>query len=154
MKNTIAAGHTSVIGLWNAAAEQISDWISHNILALAARAAVAAIFLFSARTKVDGLLTIKDTTFTLFAEDYKVPLLPPEFAAYMATYAEHLFPLLLIIGLGTRLSALALLGMTAVIQIFVYPDAWPTHLTWAVPMLYLIGRGGGALALDERLGIK
>ena len=67
MKNTIAAGHTSVIGLWNAAAEQISDWISHNILALAARAAVAAIFLFSARTKVDGLLTIKDTTFTLFA---------------------------------------------------------------------------------------
>lgn len=154
MKNTIAAGHPGLISLWNAAAGHISEWISHNILSLAARAAVAAIFLFSARTKVDGLLTIKDTTFTLFAEDYKVPLLPPEFAAYMATYAEHLFPMLLILGLCTRLSALALLGMTAVIQIFVYPDAWPTHLTWAVPMLYLIGRGGGALSLDERLGIK
>lgn len=157
MKSTIATGNTGYagpLGLWNVLAEKINDWIGHNILAIASRAAVAAIFLFSARTKVDGLLTIKDTTFTLFAEDYKVPLLPPEFAAYMATYAEHLFPLLLIVGLCTRLSALALLGMTAVIQIFVYPDAWPTHLTWAVPMLYLIGRGGGTLALDYRLGIK
>lgn len=157
MKSTIATentGYAGPVGLWNVFAEKINDWISHNILAIASRAAVAAIFLFSARTKVDGLLTIKDTTFTLFAEDYKVPLLPPELAAHMATYAEHLFPLLLILGLCTRLSALALLGMTAVIQIFVYPDAWPTHLIWAVPMLYLISRGGGTLALDYRLGIK
>jgi putative oxidoreductase len=157
MKSTIASDSyesTGPVGYWNVIAGQITDWISHNILAIASRAAVAAIFLFSARTKVDGLLTIKDTTFTLFAEDYKVPLLPPELAAYMATYAEHLFPMLLILGLCTRLSALALLGMTAVIQIFVYPDAWPTHLIWAVPMLYLIGRGSGTLALDYRLGIK
>jgi putative oxidoreductase len=157
MKRTIASDSyesTGPVRYWNVIAGQITDWISHNILAIASRAAVAAIFLFSARTKVDGLLTIKDTTFTLFAEDYKVPLLPPELAAYMATYAEHLFPMLLILGLCTRLSALALLGMTAVIQIFVYPDAWPTHLIWAVPMLYLIGRGGGTLALDYRLGIK
>lgn len=144
----------SLIGLWNRIATALDGWIGHNLIALSSRIAIAAIFLYSARTKVDGLLTIKDSTFTLFAEEYKVPLLPPEFAAHMATYAEHLFPLLLIIGLGTRLSALSLLGMTAVIQIFVYPDAWPTHLTWAVPMLYLIGRGGGSLAFDARLGIK
>ena len=157
MKSKIAAhntDYTGPIGLWNVVTGQISDRVSHNILAIASRAAVAAIFLFSARTKVDGLLTLKDTTFTLFAEDYKVPLLPPELAAYMATYAEHLFPMLLILGFCTRLSALALLGMTAVIQIFVYPGAWPTHLIWAVPMLYLIGRGGGTLALDYRLGVK
>lgn len=145
---------TGPIGLWNRIAALLDGWIGHNLIAFASRAAIAAIFLYSARTKVDDLLTIKDSTFTLFAEEYRVPLLPPEFAAHMATYAEHLFPLLLIIGLGTRLSALSLLGMTAVIQIFVYPDAWPTHLTWAVPMLYLIGRGGGSLALDTRLGIK
>lgn len=145
---------TGIIGQWNRIAGQLDSWISHNLIALASRIAVAAIFFYSARTKVDGLLTIKDTTFVLFEEDYKVPLLPPEFAAHMATYAEHLFPILLVFGLCTRLSAAALLGMTAVIQIFVYPDAWPTHLTWAVPMLYLIGRGGGTWTIDYRLGIK
>lgn len=145
---------TGIIGKWNRGAEKLQEYISHNLIALAARIAVAAIFFLSARTKVDGLLSIKDTTFLLFEEEYKLPLLPPEFAAHMATYAEHLFPLLLVLGLFTRLSALALLGMTATIQIFVYPDAWPTHLTWAVPMLYLIGRGGGAWTADHRLGIK
>ncbi|MDP1538044.1 MAG: DoxX family protein [Burkholderiales bacterium] len=151
MTNAPAAG---ALGLWNRTADQLNDWISHHLIALVARIAVAAIFFLSARTKVDGLLTIKDTTFLLFAEEYKLPLLPPEFAAHMATYAEHLFPVLLVLGLCTRLSALALLVMTATIQIFVYPDAWPTHLTWAVPMLYLIGRGGGCVSLDSRLGIK
>lgn len=153
--NTLTDGPaTGILGLWNRTADQVGACISHNLIALASRIAVAAIFFYSARTKVDGLLTLKDTTFLLFEEEYKVPLLPPEFAAYMATYAEHLFPILLVLGLFTRLSALALLGMTAVIQVFVYPDAWPTHLTWAVPMLYLIGRGGGAWTIDQRLGIK
>lgn len=151
MTDTPAAG---IRGMWNRIADQLTACISHNLIALTARIAVAAIFFYSARTKVDGLLTIKDTTFLLFEEEYKLPLLPPEFAAHMATYAEHLFPILLVLGLFTRLSALALLGMTATIQIFVYPDAWPTHLTWAVPMLYLIGRGGGPWAVDHRLGIK
>ncbi len=148
------ASATGIIGRWNRIADQLGAHISHNLIALASRIAIAAIFFYSARTKVDGLLTIKDTTFLLFEEDYKLPLLPPEFAAHMATYAEHLFPILLVLGLLTRLSAAALLGMTATIQIFVYPDAWPTHLTWAVPMLYLIGRGGGSLTLDHSLGIK
>jgi putative oxidoreductase len=158
MMNTAStAQHTHAsgpIGLWNRIAGVAEAWIGHNLIALSSRIAIAAIFLYSARTKVDGLLTIKDSTFTLFAEEYKVPLLPPELAAHMATYAEHLFPILLVLGLLTRLSALSLLGMTAVIQIFVYPDAWPTHLTWAVPMLYLIGRGGGSLSVDRCLGIK
>ncbi len=145
---------TGIIGLWNRIADQLGAYIGHNLIALSSRIAVAAIFFYSARTKVDGVLSIRDTTFLLFEEDYKVPLLPPEFAAYMATYAEHLFPILLVLGLLTRLSAVALLSMTAVIQFFVYPDAWPTHLTWAVPMLYLIGRGGGNWTMDQRLGIK
>jgi putative oxidoreductase len=72
----------------------------------------------------------------------------------MATYAEHLFPLLLILGLLSRLSALALLGMTTVIEVFVYPDAWATHLTWAGLLLIIIAKGAGRLSLDHRLGIK
>ncbi len=116
--------------------------------------AVAAIFFLSGRTKVDGLLTVNESAYMLFREDYKVPLLPPELAAHMATYAEHLFPILLVLGLFTRLSALALLGMTAVIQIFVYPDAWPTHLSWAALMLYLVARGAGAVSLDHAIALK
>ena len=141
-------------GAWNRIADRLTAWVSHGLLALAARVAVGAIFLLSGRTKVDGFLTVNDTAYTLFREDYKVPLLPPEFAAHMATYAEHLFPILLVLGLFTRLSAFALLGMTAVIQIFVYPGAWPTHLSWAALMLYLIGRGAGPVSLDRAIGLK
>lgn len=141
-------------GAWNRIADLLTSFVSHGLLALAARLAVGAIFFLSGRTKVEGFLTVSDSAYTLFREDYKVPLLPPEFAAHMATYAEHLFPVLLVLGLCTRLSALALLGMTAVIQIFVYPDAWPTHLSWAALMLYLIGRGAGPLSLDRALGVK
>jgi putative oxidoreductase len=132
----------------------VTSLVGHGLLALAARVAVASIFFFSARTKVEGLLTVSDSAYTLFREEYKVPLLPPELAAHLATYAEHLFPILLVLGLVTRLSALALLSMTAVIQIFVYPDAWPTHLSWAALMLYLVGRGAGPVSLDHALGLK
>ncbi len=141
-------------GVWNRIADLLTGLVGHWLLALAARVAVAAIFFLSGRTKVDGLLTVNDSAYTLFREDYKVPLLPPELAAHMATYAEHLFPILLVLGLFTRLSALALLGMTAVIQIFVYPGAWPTHLSWAALMLYLAGRGAGPVSLDHLAGLK
>lgn len=141
-------------GAWNRIADLLTRLTPHGLLALAARVAVGAIFFLSGRTKVDGLLTVSDSAYTLFREEYKVPLLPPEFAAHMATYAEHLLPVLLVLGLFTRLSALALLGMTAVIQIFVYPDAWPTHLSWAALMLYLIGRGAGPVSVDRAFGIK
>lgn len=146
--------HGGLRGAWNRCADIAEQLISHNVLALTARIAVAVIFFLSARTKVDGLLSIKDSTYYLFSEEYRLPLLTPEFAAQMATYAEHLFPILLVLGFLTRLSALALLGMTAVIQIFVYPDAWPTHLSWAALMLYLIGRGAGAWSMDHFMGIK
>ncbi len=141
-------------GAWNRIADLLTSLISHGLLALAARVAVGAIFFLSGRTKVDGFLTVNDSAYTLFLEEYKVPLLPPEFAAHMATYAEHLLPVLLVLGLFTRLSALALLGMTVVIQIFVYPDAWPTHLSWAALMLYLIGRGAGPVSVDRAFGVK
>ncbi len=151
---TADASAAGLRGAWNRVVDLLTSFVSHGLLALAARVAVAAIFFLSGRTKVDGLLTVNDSAYTLFREDYKVPLLPPELAAHLATYAEHLFPILLVLGLFTRLSALALLGMTAVIQIFVYPGAWPTHLSWAALMLYLIGRGAGPASLDHVFGIK
>ncbi|MFO1191191.1 MAG: DoxX family protein [Rhodoferax sp.] len=123
----------------------------HDLLALVNRIAVAAIFFQSGRTKVEGLLTLTPGAIELFRTEYRLPLVPPELAAPAAAYAEHLFPLLLVLGLGTRFAALALLGMTLVIQVFVYPDAWPTHLSWAGLLLYLVGRGGGRLALDRRI---
>ena len=116
--------------------------------------AVAGIFWLSARTKVEGWFTVSDSAYALFREEYRLPLLPPALAAQMATVAEHVFPLLLVLGLFTRLSALALLGMTLVIQVLVYPDAWPTHLSWAGLMLYLVGRGAGHVSLDRVLGIR
>jgi putative oxidoreductase len=154
--NTTApeASHGELRGSWNRIAGGLDTLVPHWLLALAARVAIAAIFFLSGRTKVEGLLTVSDTAYTLFREDYKVPLLPPELAAHLATYAEHLFPVLLVLGLFTRFSALALLGMTAVIQLFVYPDAWPTHLSWAALMLYLIGRGAGRVSIDHTLGLK
>ncbi|MFN3440000.1 MAG: DoxX family protein [Acidovorax sp.] len=126
----------------------------HSLLALVNRIAIAGIFWLSARTKVEGWFTVSDSAYALFREEYKLPLLPPELAAQMATVAEHVFPILLVLGLFTRLSALALLGMTLVIQVFVYPDAWPTHLSWAGLMLYLAGRGAGNVSLDRALGIR
>lgn len=154
--NTMTTPDTAggLCGTWNALAAKLETRISHDLLALSTRVAVAAIFFLSGRTKVEGLLTVKDGTYALFAEEYRLPLLPPELAAHLATYAEHLFPILLVLGLATRLSALALLGMTAVIQVFVYPDAWPTHLSWAALLLYLAGRGAGQWSCDQRLGIK
>jgi putative oxidoreductase len=149
---TATAG--GIRGFLNRFADTLASLISHTSLALVDRIAIAALFFLSGRTKVDGFLTVNDSALYLFQEEYKVPLLPPEIAAHMATYAEHLFPLLLILGLFTRLSALALLGMTAVIQIFVYPDAWPTHLSWAGLLLYLVAYGAGKASLDRMLGIK
>jgi putative oxidoreductase len=145
---------TSMRDRWNGGADLLTRLVPDDLLALASRVAIAAIFWQSGRTKVDGLLTLNDSAYELFRSEYRLPLLPPELAAHLAAYAEHLFPLLLVLGLFTRLSALALLGMTLVIQVFVYPDAWPTHLSWAALLLYLAGRGGGRLALDRRLRIR
>lgn len=138
-----------VINLYRDAASLAGRVLPETLLLLVSRFGAAAIFWFSGRTKVEGTLTITDTTYELFRSEYALPLIDPEIAAHAATYSEHFFPILLVLGLATRPAALALLGMTATIQIFVYPDAWPTHLSWAGLLLPLIARGGGALSLDR-----
>jgi len=129
------------------------DRLPGSILLLVARFGVAAVFFMSGRTKVDGLLHITDSTYSLFETDYKIPLIPPHIAAHLAAYQEHLFPILLVLGLFNRVAALGLLGMTIVIEVFVYPDAWPTHLSWAGLLLPIIFRGGGKFSLDYLLGL-
>jgi len=131
--------------------ERIAAAVPEWPLALLLRVGVAAPFFLSGRTKVDGLLTLSPSTQYLFAEEYRVPLLPPETAALLATYAEHLLPVLLVFGFATRPAALGLLAMTLVIQLFVVPGGWPTHLLWAGPLIYLIARGPGAASLDRLL---
>ncbi len=120
-----------------------------SLLLLVQRLGIAAIFFLSGRTKVDGIFTMTDSTFFLFQTEYALPFIPPVPAAYMAATAEHIFPILLVLGLFTRGGALALLGMTLVIQLFVYPDAWATHLSWAGLLLPLIALGGGRFSLDH-----
>lgn len=136
---------------WNRLADGLQRLLGDSFLCLVARLGIAAIFFLSGRTKVEGILTITPSTYELFRTEYMLPLVPPHIAAHLATYAEHVFPLLLVLGLFTRLSAFALLGMTTVIEVFVYPDAWPTHLSWAGLLLLLIGRGAGAWSLDRLL---
>jgi putative oxidoreductase len=153
MNLTIATQACSLRARWNQLAARLNDMINTSLLALLARFGIAAVFFYSGRTKVDGWLTVNDSAINLFREEYSLPLISPELGAHLAAYAEHLFPLLLVLGLCTRLSALALLGMTAVIQLLVYPSAWPTHLGWAALLLLLISQGGGKLSLDRALGI-
>jgi putative oxidoreductase len=122
--------------------------VPYWLLAIPLRLAVAMIFWNSAMTKLANW----DTALSLFAEEYKVPLLPPELAAYVAVSIELTAPVLLVLGLLTRATSLVLLGMTAVIEIFVYPQAWPTHLQWAAMLLVLLCRGPGKLSLDTLIG--
>ena len=90
-----------------------------------------------------------NTALALFADEYKLPVLPPQLAAYMAVTIELVMPVLLVLGLLTRPAALVLLGMTAVIEIFVYPQAWPTHLQWTAILLVLLCRGAGRFSMDD-----
>jgi len=121
---------------------------------LICRLAIAGVFWRSGETKVHDFFVINDSTYDLFRDEYKVPLLPPEIAAVAATISEHLFSALLVIGLASRLSAGALLGMTTVIEIFVYPDSWPDHLMWASAMIYVILRGPGLVSVDHLIRKK
>ncbi len=138
--------------------------IPQGLIAFIGRFSIAAVFWRSGQTKIQGFVMdilegqfqfgwphLSDSALTLFREEYRVPLISPEVAAPMAALGEHLFSALLLLGLATRFSALALLGMTLVIQLFVYPGAYPTHGTWAAVLLYLIASGPGKLSLDHWL---
>ena len=140
----------------------IMEKIPHSLIAFIARFSIAAVFWKSGQTKVEGLAIdlidgtlqlgwphLADSTIPLFQSEYHVPLLSPEIAAHMSAFAEHFFPVLILIGFATRFSALALLGMTLVIEVFVYPDAYPTHGTWAAVLLYLMATGPGKLSIDH-----
>lgn len=146
--------HTETPSLYRRLTDLAQRALSLDLILLIQRLGIAAIFFQSGRTKVEGWFTIPQTTIDLFELEYALPLLSPKLAAYLAAGAEHLFPVLLVLGLLTRLSAAALLGMTLVIQLLVYPDAWPTHLSWAGLMLPLIALGGGRFALDRPLKIS
>jgi putative oxidoreductase len=126
----------------------LAERIPYSVIALSSRIAVADIFWRSGRTKVSGF-SIREETFYLFREEYKVPLLPPDLAAWLSTIGEHVFPVLLVIGLASRLSALALFGMTLVIQLFVVPGGWPEHILWFSLLGLIVGRGPGAISLDH-----
>ena len=136
--------------------------IPHSLIALVARFSIAAVFWKSGQTKVEGFaVDLVDGTFQigwprlsssavdLFRDEYRLPLLAPELAAMLAIWAEHLLPLLILVGLATSLSSLGLLAMTAVIQLFVYPAAYPTHGIWAAILLMLMARGPGVVSVDH-----
>ena len=123
------------------------DGVPYALLAIPLRLAVATVFWNSGTTKLANW----DTAVALFTDEYHVPLLPPEVAAYMAATIELSAPVLLVLGLLTRPAAAVLLGMTTVIEIFVYPQAWPTHIQWAAILLILLCRGPGQLSLDHVL---
>jgi putative oxidoreductase len=120
------------------------------LIQLLFRLALAAVFLKGGLAKTaNWMLTVQ-----LFADEYQVPVLPPEIAAMLSVTFEFGCSILLALGLATRLATLPLLGMLAVIQTFVYPNAWSDHLTWGSILLFLLTRGGGALSLDRLLGLE
>ena len=123
------------------------DAVPYTALAIPLRLAVATVFWNSAMTKLANW----DTAMALFVDEYKVPRIPPELLAYITVSIELSTPVLLVLGLLTRPVAAVLLGMTAVIEIFVYPQAWPTHIQWAAMLLMLLCRGAGKLSVDHLL---
>lgn len=136
--------------------------IPESLIALLARFSIAATFWNSGQTKIEGFALnivtgelslgwprLSESAVELFRYEYKLPLLPPELAAVMAALGEHALPLLVLLGLGTRLASSGLLLMTAVIQFLVYPGAYATHGIWAAVLLWLMVRGGGVFSIDH-----
>ncbi|MCC4274075.1 DoxX family protein [Marinomonas communis] len=144
--------------------EQLFRTLPEALILLLTRFALATVFWLSGQTKIEdfafnplagqfefGLPTIKESTFFLFEYEYALPLIPANLAAYLATAAEHVLPILLILGLFTRLGAAGILAMTLVIQIFVYPSAYALHASWAAMALLLMKQGAGRVSLDNLL---
>jgi putative oxidoreductase len=118
-----------------------------EILQLLFRISIAAVFWNSGMTKIASW----EATVTLFRDEYRVPILPPELAATLAASVELSCPVLLVLGLATRLATLPMLGMTFVIQAFVYPEQWIEHLTWAAMLIFILTRGPGFISLDRSI---
>jgi putative oxidoreductase len=141
--------------------------IPESVIALLGRFSVAAVFWKSGQTKIEGLAIdivsgsfdlgmprLSSSAVDLFRDEYQLPLLSPELGATLAAFGEHVLPLMLLLGLGTRFAALGLLVMTAVIQLLVYPAAYPTHGVWAAVLLWLMVRGPGAVSIDHALAVR
>lgn len=136
--------------------------IPEDAIKLLARLSLAVTFWTSGQTKIEGLVLdpigwnvelgspmVSESAIELFRSEYALPVIDPTLATYLAAIAEHVLPVLLVLGLATRLSAFSLLVMTLVIQVFVYPSAYPTHGLWAALLLYLMARGPGAVSVDR-----
>src|SRR5262245_15823985 len=131
----------------------ITAWLGRfplTVHQLLFRMAIAGVFLKAGLNKVASW----ETTVALFRDEYRVPVLPPDVAAVMASSIEIGCSLLLLFGLASRLATLPLLGMILTIQLFVYPDAWPEHLVWGSILLFLLTRGAGSISLDRLLGVE
>lgn len=139
--------------------------IPEDLIALLGRFSIAAVFWKSGQTKIEGFAVdlvegsvqlgwprLSDSAVALFEHEYRLPLVSPELGAVLAALGEHILPVLLLLGLGTRFAALGLLVMTAVIQVLVYPGAYATHGVWAAVLLYLMARGPGRISLDQLIG--
>ena len=128
--------------------EQIIAWLERfplSILQFLFRFTVAGVFFNSGLTKIASWIN----TVQLFRDEYRVPVLPPELAATLAATVELTCPALLVLGLATRLATLPMLGMTLVIQTFVYPEFWLEHLTWATALLFILTKGPGPISVDH-----
>ncbi|EGV15885.1 DoxX family protein [Thiocapsa marina] len=152
---------TTLISAGNRAMARIPE----DLIALLGRFSIAAVFWKSGQTKIEGFAVdlvegsvqlgwprLSDSAVALFEHEYRLPLVSPELGAVLAALGEHVLPVLLLLGLGTRFAALGLLVMTAVIQVLVYPGAYATHGVWAAVLLYLMARGPGRISLDQLIG--
>ncbi|NNC53752.1 MAG: DoxX family protein [Erythrobacter sp.] len=147
----------NVLTLYDRLTAFLASRLPEGLALLVTRVALAGIFWRSGRTKVEEgtALSINDTTYFLFEHEYTGVPLPVDLAVPLATYAEHLFPILLVLGLFTRFAALSLFLMTLVIQFFVYPEAWwATHILWVAMAAILVSRGGGLFSLDALLASR
>lgn len=147
----------SLISTYDRLTAWLASRLPEGIALLVTRVALAGIFWRSGRTKIEEgtLFSISEQAYFLFEYEYTGLPIPPAIATPMATLAEHLLPLLLVLGLFTRFSALGLIAMTLVIQLFVYPEAWwSTHIVWFAMAAILVSRGGGIFALDTALAAR
>ena len=150
-----------LIGIYDQAVGMVTSKFAEGIMLLFVRVALAGIFWRSARTKVEegSLLEVSENALFQFSEEpfNNVPILNGDLGAYVTTYAEHFLPILIVLGLFTRIGATGLLIMTMVIQLFVFTEGavwWQTHILWVALALTLIVRGGGIFSLDALLTRK